>query len=91
MIIVEKYSGKIFKDVLSNKIPGGIADKMSLEDIADKHKVTLEKVKAAILTGISIEKEHTKNENIAFEIAKDHLAEDIDYYTKLKKIESSDS
>jgi GTP:adenosylcobinamide-phosphate guanylyltransferase len=87
MVILEKYSGKIFKTVLNNDIPGGIADKMTLNDIAKKHNVSLETVKSAILTGVSVEKEHTKDEKIAFEIAKDHLAEDIDYYKKLKKIE----
>ncbi len=38
--------------------------------------------------GVEIEKEHTDNPNIAKEIAKDHLAECPDYYTRLKKIES---
>ena len=34
--------------------------------------------------GIKIELEHTKDENVAKEIAMDHLAEDPEYYTKLK-------
>lgn len=37
--------------------------------------------------GIEIEKEHTDNEDIAKAIAKDHLSEMPDYYTKLKTIE----
>ena len=37
--------------------------------------------------GIRIEKEHTTDNNIAREIATDHLWEDLDYYTKLAKIE----
>jgi len=37
--------------------------------------------------GIEIEKEHTDNEAIAKEIAKDHLAEISDYYTRLNKME----
>lgn len=37
--------------------------------------------------GIEIEKEHTDNEEIAKEIAKDHLSELPDYYTRLKKME----
>lgn len=37
--------------------------------------------------GIEIEKEHTNDEAIAKEIAKDHLAELPDYYTRLKKME----
>lgn len=37
--------------------------------------------------GIEIEKEHTDNEIIAKIIAKDHLDECKDYYTKLKQME----
>ncbi len=37
--------------------------------------------------GIQVELEHTDNPSMAAEIAKDHLTEDPDYYTKLKKIE----
>ena len=35
--------------------------------------------------GIEVEKEHTDDEELAEEIARDHLAEDPHYYTKLKK------
>lgn len=38
--------------------------------------------------GIDIEKEHTDNPNIAKSIAKDHLSEIPDYYTRLKKMEA---
>jgi len=37
--------------------------------------------------GIEVEKEHVPNLEIAKEIAKDHLAEIPDYYTRLKKME----
>jgi len=37
--------------------------------------------------GIEVEKEHTDNEDIAKAIAKDHLSEMPDYYTKLKQME----
>ena len=37
--------------------------------------------------GIDIEKEHTDNPEIAKHIAKDHLTEIPDYYTRLKKLE----
>ncbi len=40
-----------------------------------------------IRMGIEIEKEHTDSEAIAQQIAKDHLAEIPDYYTRLKKME----
>ena len=38
--------------------------------------------------GIEVEKEHTDNPDIAKEIAKDHLAECADYYTRLDKMEN---
>lgn len=37
--------------------------------------------------GTKVEKEHTNNPRIARRIAKDHLAEFGDYYTRLKKME----
>lgn len=37
--------------------------------------------------GIKIEKEHTNDPKVAETIAKQHLAEDPQYYTKLKKME----
>jgi len=37
--------------------------------------------------GIAVEMEHTNNKSIAETIAKHHLAEVPDYYTKLKKVE----
>jgi hypothetical protein len=38
--------------------------------------------------GIKVEGEHTKNKKIATIIAKQHLAEDPQYYSKLKKVEN---
>jgi len=38
--------------------------------------------------GIEVEKEHSDNEELAEEIALDHLAEIPDYYTRLKKMEA---
>ncbi len=35
--------------------------------------------------GIKVELEHTDDEKVAEKIARDHLAEDPHYYTKLKK------
>lgn len=40
-----------------------------------------------IKMGLEVEKEHTDSEAIAQQIAKDHLAEIPDYYTRLKKME----
>jgi hypothetical protein len=70
-----------------NKIKGGKADKMSIEDIAKKHDVSIESIKAQIKMGKKIEMEHVDDENLAEEISMDHLDEIPDYYTRLKEME----
>jgi len=75
----------------TEQLKGGLADNMSLKDIADKHKVDLEVLTQEFNKGIKIELEHTKNENLAKEIAMDHLMEDPKYYTNLKKVETKES
>lgn len=39
--------------------------------------------------GVKVESEHTPYKSIAIIIAKQHLAEDPEYYTKLQKVEGS--
>jgi len=63
-----------------DKIPGGIADKRKIKDFSP----------AALKQGTKVELEHTDDESIAREIAMDHLAEDKNYYKKLKTIHKSD-
>ena len=41
--------------------------------------------------GAKVESEHTSNKTLAKEIARDHLAEDTNYYEKLKKMEKQAS
>ena len=72
------------------KIEGGLADSMSLKDIAKKHKVDIEKLTKQFTQGVKVEMEHTKNKETAKEIAMDHLSEDPNYYSKLKKIETKE-
>lgn len=57
------------------------------EEIAKKHKVTLDYVNKQLEAGIKIEKEHTNQTSVATEIASDHLNERPDYYVRLKKVE----
>jgi hypothetical protein len=57
-------------------IPGGIADQMSPFDFNPDD----------LMRGIQVEMEHTSDVEIAKEIAMDHLAEDPEYYEKLKNI-----
>jgi hypothetical protein len=42
-----------------------------------------------LVKGIKVEMEHTDDIEVAKEIAMDHLAEDPNYYTKLKRIEEA--
>lgn len=56
-----------------DKLPGGKADNSS-DDSFDPEELKM---------GIKHEMEHTNDEEIATEIAKDHLSEDPRYYSKL--------
>ena len=60
-------------------IPGGLAKSMPESDFDPQ----------ALAKGIKVELEHTSDEKIAKEIAKDHLVEDPKYYDKLEKMEES--
>lgn len=71
----------------TNTIKGGKADKMSVEDIAKKFKVSVDKIKAQLKKGIEIEKEHTSDKEKATEIAMDHVTEFPDYYDRIEKME----
>ena len=44
--------------------------------------------KKQLAMGIKVEREHTDDDDIAEAIAKDHLAEIPDYYTRLAKMEA---
>jgi len=70
----------IFEQIKSHKSP---------KEIAKKHKVSLEFIMKQLDIGISIEHEHTKDEELAKDIALQHLNEIPDYYTRLKKLEAS--
>jgi len=82
------------KKINEEFIPGGKSESKSLEDIAKKYagqyydwRNVMENVKEQIKIGIKVEMEHTTDIRIAAEIAKDHIWEDLHYYTKLKKVE----
>jgi hypothetical protein len=60
---------------------------ISVESIAKKHGVSVEKVMGKLKEGTKIEMEHTKDKKTAETIASHHLNELLDYYEKLKKIE----
>jgi hypothetical protein len=60
----------------------------TVENIAKKHRMDVSFVRNQLRMGIAIEKEHTKDKDLATDIALQHLDEFPDYYTKLKKMES---
>lgn len=59
--------------------------KSKLKQLALDHSVTVAHLESQLKKGIKVEQEHTKNLRTAEKIALDHLKEDPDYYTKLKK------
>ena len=74
-------------------IPGGLGDKLkgSMEEqhkqLAKMHDVSVQDIDAQVQKGIKVEMEHTDSEDIAHEIAMEHVYEDPKYYDKLSKIE----
>lgn len=60
-----------------------------MEQIAKKHRLGVSFVKKQLEMGIPIEHEHTKDKDLATDIALQHLDEIPDYYTRLKKMEAS--
>jgi hypothetical protein len=79
-----------FVEVKENKIEGGVADKLTIGDLSEKFKVSIDYVYNKLVDGIKEEMEHTDEMSIAKEIAMDHLSKDIEYYTKLKKVEKGE-
>lgn len=71
----------------TNKINGGLSDKMTKKDIADKFNISLQKIEKELKMGAKVEMEHVDSTTLAKEIAMDHLVEIPDYYTRLLKME----
>lgn len=63
----------------ADKLFGGLADGMPDSKFSPK----------ALAEGVKHEHEHTNNDQVAKEIAKDHLSEDPRYYKKVKQIEKT--
>ena len=76
---------------MGNKLKGGKSDNLSSKQIAEKFKVSIEKIEAQIQKGIDVELEHTNDKEKAKEIASDHVSEFPDYYDRLEKMEKKAS
>lgn len=86
----ESLLRKMIRNVLlesKEHIVGGLASHRSINDIAKRHDVSTDIIKAQIKKGIKVEMEHTTDPDVAREIAMDHLMEDPAYYDKLEKVE----
>jgi HEPN domain-containing protein len=66
---------------------GPVKSYKSPEELAKKHKVSLEKIMQQVRIGTKIEGEHTTNKGSARITALQHVDEFPDYYTRLKKVE----
>lgn len=60
---------------------------MTVQDLADKHRVDTDTIRKAVKKGTKVESEHTDDKSVARQIAMDHVFEDPDYYDKLAKME----
>jgi hypothetical protein len=69
------------------KVKVTLTSKHTPSELAKKYKTTYAKVMVQLKKGIKTESEHTGNKLVAKKIALDHLAENLLYYEKLRKIE----
>jgi hypothetical protein len=67
--------------VESEELEGGKADKMTPQNIADKHDIDIKEIQKELEMGVEIEMEHTNSPIKAKEVVMDHLFEFPDYYS----------
>lgn len=82
--IIMKFDSLINRILSENELKPKITE----EELAKKHNVSLAVIKQKLKQGTEIEKEHTKDHETAQTIASQHIYEVLDYYDKLKKVES---
>jgi hypothetical protein len=80
---------KSFKQFIKETHPSKIKSHKTVEQIAKKHRLSVSFIQKQLDMGEPIEHEHTKDHTLAMDIALQHLDEIPDYYTRLKKMESS--
>ena len=74
-------------DKIKERIVGGKSEGMTYEEIAAKHGVSEKEIIDQVTKGAKIEHEHTTDNDIAKEIARDHLVEHPFYYDFLEDME----
>lgn len=80
---------KTFESTTATCIHCKSTDVNSIREEADLSKLE-SSFEQQLAMGVEVEKEHTDDPEIAKKIAMDHLAEDPQYYTKLKKMEAGE-
>jgi len=58
-----------------------------IAELADKYNVSTEELMKQVQLGVKVEAEHVTEFAVALEIALDHIAEKLDYYEELAKVE----
>ncbi len=69
-------------------MPTKLKSHKTVEQIAKKHRLDVSFIEKQLKMGEPIEHEHTKDHDLARDIALQHLDEIPDYYTRLKKMEA---
>ena len=80
---------KNFKEFINETKALKIKSHKTVDEIAKKHRLDISFIQNQLEMGIPIEHEHTRDKVLATDIALQHLNEIPDYYTRLKKMESS--
>ncbi len=79
-------ASKVDSNELKMNTGGHLSKGMTLKQIADKHNVTLSEINNQVKLGLKAESEHTSSKREQMKIVKDHLYENPNYYTILKKV-----
>lgn len=98
---IKKKMKNLYLSEETENIEGGLSSGKTIKDIAIMHTYDdstdsvdpsdiermVSHLEDQLSMGVEVEMEHTNDASLAKEIAMDHLTEDPNYYTKLKKIE----
>lgn len=86
-IPVSKYTKKYHAMYGEEKEPAGQKPHLTIDKIAEKHGVSPAEILKQFEMGRKVEHEHTKDPDLAADIALNHLGEIPDYYTRLASME----
>lgn len=81
--------GTVKRKIKEEKIEGGLADNISIYNLAEKHNISITEIITQLQKGVKVEMKHIREFEVAFEIAMDHIFEDVNYYDKLETKEET--